>query len=393
MTRFISMRLLLFLFFVVCACTPKENAPLMQQVFSNAMAKTKFTLVPEGTITIPLDSNSLNYSYYPVYYSDDTVEYYIVGNELINSIDFYDLKKQKLVRRNVYSNTVPEGVFSTLKIFIKSLDSIYIDHDSYLFPNGIRKLALTNFKGEVLHQYDVPKLPGESWMSYWISPFTVKGDQATFAYMRHGDSRYQVGQHTNVEYNLTTSEAKFTGPRYPSVFTPYIYENFHPQQCQGHDGLLITRYGALPDLFVYDRTTDTTRVIPMRSASQIADIVPDKDAQEASETDNDFEELQQGSYSGVYYDRYAHVYYSTFRQGIDIHDAKGNKNSYEDKPITIMIMNENFEYCGEVQLKSNTYHPIFLSTRDGLLISTGNAKNPLNDEDVLHFDIFKLKKL
>lgn len=48
----------------------------------------RLSVTSTGFIDIPIDSVSLNYSTYPYYYHNDTADYYIAGNEIINSIDF-----------------------------------------------------------------------------------------------------------------------------------------------------------------------------------------------------------------------------------------------------------------------------------------------------------------
>jgi len=53
----------------------------------------EYTLEKVKEINIPIDSVSENWSVYPIYYDADTVQYYVQGNEAINSIDFYDLDK------------------------------------------------------------------------------------------------------------------------------------------------------------------------------------------------------------------------------------------------------------------------------------------------------------
>lgn len=357
--------------------------------FPNRISAKKLTLVSTGTLEIPLDSVSMNYSHYPVYYANDTIEFYIYGNEIINSMDFYDLDKKKLVRRNMFDKEGDHGIMSTLRIFVKSLDSIYI------FDQETRKILLTNYDGKVLTQYTLPPpnpLP-TSWMSNLLEPLTIRDGKAFFAFMAHGDNRVQVDHRTLIQYDLRTGRYQETGPPYPAIFSQYLYYNFTPFYTFGHRDNIIVRHGSLPDIYNYDLTTDSTSVIPMKSLFQDKPIEPNKTAKEFMELDDTFEEIAQGNYLGVYYDRYAKIYYSIFKRGMPLQDADGNETLFSDKPASIILFNENFEFCGEVPLKEQTYFDNFICSKKGLLIPTSHPKNPANNENLLQFEIFSLREV
>jgi len=174
----------------------------------------------KGYISIPIDSLSLNYSTYPYYLHNDTADYYITGNEIINSVDFYDLKIKKLIRRNVYPKQGDNGILFTHDVYAKSLDSIYL----YCYDD--KKVLLTNFQGEVLHRYKLPDV--KMMMSHLLAPFTVVGNHAFVSYMTFGDNRQQVGHKTMVKFNLSTGEFEEFGTEYAQVFYRFLYENYLP---------------------------------------------------------------------------------------------------------------------------------------------------------------------
>lgn len=350
--------------------------------FPNKIADKQFTLVSSGTIEIPIDSITNNYSLYPVYYENDTAEYYIYGNEIIHSIDFYDLNKRKLVRRNMYGKEGADGISSTLKMCVTSLDSIYIYADE--------KILLTNFEGKILAGYplSLPCCP----MPYWLSPVVIENGNVFTGYMVKGDNREQSGHKSMLKANLSTGTFEEYGVEFPSVFSRYLYNSFHGVYAFGHDNNIVVRFGALPDIYVYNQNTDSTRVIPMQSRFQLAPIRPDKEATQFMEVDENFREIVQPNYLSVSYDPYNHVYYSTYQQGLPLYDSAGNKSAFEDKPVSIIIFNEAFEYGGELKLKEKTYFfGNYICTKNGLMIPTSHSKNPNNNEDILQFEIFKLQ--
>lgn len=363
-----------------------KNAPVESFHSGNKMADDRFTLTAKKIIEIPIDSTSANWSPYPVYFTNDTCELYITANEYSNSIDFYDLDQLRLIKRNTFQKVGPSGVRSTRKIYLKSLDSIY------LYSDDDRKILLTDFEGNILRSYNVAKHPGTVYMVNLLQPFTVSGRHAYFGHMAFGGNRAQVGYSTMIRLDLETDLAEPFGADYPILFGQYIYYNFMPYYTFGHDKNIVVRYGSLPDIYNYDVSSDSTYVIPMRSSSQDKDIVPNKEAYTTSEVDRDFEQIVQGQYTGIFYDKYRNVYYSVFLKGLPVNDSDGNKHDHMDLPVSIIIFNEDFEYCGEVALERNTYFNNFICTKKGLLIPMSHPNNPDTDESILRFQVFALEK-
>lgn len=354
-------------------------------------SETALSLISSGTIDIPIDSASLNSSLYPVYYTNDTAEYYIAGNEFLNSIDFYDLDKKKLVKRNVYPKKGVSGLESPLRIFVKSLDSIYV------YSKDEFQMVLTNFNGEFLARYNVnvmavPNMQATSFNTNLFQPFQVINGYAYFGFWVNGDQRFQAGHKTLTKYHLVTNEYEEFGAPYPLEFKDAIYTGSVPYFTFGHSNTVTVRFGSLPQLYNYNVKTKQTSVHPARSIYQKTEIEPDRTAQKPSDVDYDFHEFRQDSYGGVFYDRFAHVYYSIFLHGMPILDSAGNKNSYENKPVSIMIFDEDFEFLGEHLLKEKTYFwRNIIPTKRGLLIPTSHPDNTNSNARVLQFAIFKLQ--
>ena len=308
---------------------------------------------------------------------------YITGNEIINSVDFYDLRKKKLIRRNFYPKEGDKGILFTHEIYAKSLDSIYL----YCFDD--KKVLLTNFQGEVLQRYRVPDV--RMLMCHLGAPLTVIGNHAFVSFMTPGDNRLQVEHKTMVKFNLLTGAFEEYGTKYPDVFTKYLYENFIPMYAFGPDNNnIVVRHGSLPDIFNYSILNDSTTVFPMRSRLQKKEIVPNTEVAETRYMDDDFELLVQPNYSGVYYDKFKELYYSLYFDGIPIYDMDSLKNQFDDKPMSIIVFNRKFEYLGEVKLTENKYTWNFIPTSMGLLVATSHRKNPDSKDDVLQFEIFEI---
>ena len=282
----------------------------------------------------------------------------------------------------MYPKESDNAILFTHDLYAKSLDSIYL----YCFDD--KKVLLTNFQGEVLQHYKLPDV--KMMMSHLWAPFTVDGNDAFTGYMTIGDNRLQVGHKTMVKFNLSTGAFAEFGTEYPPVFYRFLYENFTPAYTFGPDNNIVVRHGSLPEVYNYSIDTDSTKAFPMRSKLQLKEIVPNKEVAEVRYMDDDFEELVQPRYGGIYYDRFKELYYSIYFDGVPVFDADGLKNQFDDKPMSIIVFNRKFQYLGEVQLTKNKYVWNFISTSLGLLIPTSHRKNPDSKDDVLQFEIFDI---
>jgi hypothetical protein len=339
------------------------------------------TLVSQGIIEIPVDSVSLNYSIYPVYFVNDTAELYVDGNDYVNGIDFYDLDKRRRIKRIVFPREGTDGVKFAKKMYVQSLDSVYI------YSDDDKLLTLVDYDGHVKKRWNLPNRT--PWMVNVTAPLTIRDGFAYFSHMMFGDNKQQVGYTTMARYNLTTGEQEEYGPFYPDFFDKGLYMGFTPALTFGHDDYIVVRFGSLSDLYVYNMKTDSTRIISMKSRYEDASIAPDTVAQSFEEIDNEFELLVPDAYSSVRYSPYDHMYYSLFFDGIPITNEKGDKNEHLDKPVSIILFDEDFKKCGEVQLAANTYFPTFICSKKGLLIPRSHEKNPENDESKIQFEVFR----
>lgn len=62
--------------------------------------------------------------------------------------------------------------------------------------------------------------------------------------------------------------------------------------------------------------------------------------------------------------------------------------------FAVMILDKDLNVLGETLMPENTYYPgnSFVS-KDGLFISFSHPDNPANEEDLMSFEVFKLKEI
>jgi len=379
-----------------CENTPKEvsfeQASEMdsKQLFGieNRLADKQCTLEEVAVIDIPIDSVSLNHSIYPLYYDADTTQYYITGNKNQHSVDFYDLEKKKMVKRVHFAREGAEGIPNIGQFIVKNLDTLIF------LPKFQKQIIITNLEGEILKRTNI-YINDEDEMWHGLgAPFAIMDSLLILPKMKTKPPMEMVGINTMAGLNMYTGKVIEYGLKLPAAFkekqAPIGQES--PHFALVGDKISV-RFGLLSVIYQYDIKSKQTTIFPLKSKHQkqaitLSDYVDyRKMVAEVSEK----EDYEKSSYQKLLYDQYRGVYYSIFVEGIPlINEKTGLKNDYEDRPISIIIADKDFNYMGEKRLEKH-YFRNFLVTKDGLLVSNAHLKNPHNKEDMLSFTLFKLK--
>jgi hypothetical protein len=355
---------------------------------SNRFSEKQAILEQSEIINIPIDSVSLNYSLYPVYYDADTVHYYITGNRNQHSVDFYDIDKKRLVKRVKFSKEGADGLSGVGFFYIKNLDTIIF------LPKNSTHIIIANLKGKVLKRTFV-KINDDDELRHSLgAPFVVNDSMLIVSKMKAIPPMSLVGMNTMVGLNIYTGNATEYGPQLPIAFkekqAPVGKES--PLFALVEDKINV-RFGLLSVIYQYNIKTKQTTIFPLKSKYQTQAITLSDytDYKEMVTEVGEKQDYEKSGYQKLMYDPYREVYYSVFVEGIPLIDEKtGKKNDYEDRPISIIIADKDFRYLGETRLGVG-YFRNFLVTKDGLLVSNAHPKNPHYQEDVLSFTLFKLK--
>jgi hypothetical protein len=354
----------------------------------NRVSNKKCLLEEYAIIDIPIDSVSLNYSVYPVYYDADTAHYYITGNKNQHSLDFYDLEKKKMIKRVHFAKDGADGIPNIGFFAIKTWDSIVF------LPKFQRQIVIANSTGKVLKRTNISIDFDDELRHSLNTPFVLKDDSIFVSKMKKKPSIEMVGMNTISGFNIYDGKFVEFGPKLPVAFEQRIAPVGGESPHFALVGTTISvRFGLLSVIYQYDMKSNQTAIFPLKSKYQ-------KQAITLSDYTNhqnmvlevgEKQDYEKSSYQKLMYDPYREVYYSIFVEGIPLFDEKtGKKNDYEDRPISIIIADKDFRYMGEKRLGVG-YFRNFLVTKDGLLVSNAHPKNPHYQEDMLSFTLFKLK--
>ncbi|GAB4110699.1 MAG: hypothetical protein OHK0057_31880 [Thermoflexibacter sp.] len=380
---------------ISCKDTTKETSSNLLEMssvelfnLSNNIGNKQATLEQSEIINIPIDSVSLNHSLYPVYYDADTIHYYITANANQHSLDFYDINKRILTKRVYFKKEGAEGVPDLRYFFIKNMDSVFVLSRNY------KQIVLINSKGNLLARTNIHIKDGDDMAHSLSCPIDLRDSFLIVPKLKPVTPMEMVGTNVIAGINIYTGKVIEYELKLPPAFEKKQAPigSYLPSFALLNDKINV-RFGLLSTIYQYDIKTEQTTVIPLKSKfqeqaitlSEYSDFI--KMASEVGEK----EDIEKASYQNLMYDSYRQVYYSVFFEGIDmINKASGKKNSYDDKPISIIIADKDFRYLGEKRLGVG-YFRNFLVTKDGLLVSNAHPKNPHYQEDVLSFTLFKLK--
>ena len=352
--------------------------------------KDSVTLVESSIKYFAIDSaTNYNTMYLTTYHDpNDGKRYLVYQCDNKKSIQFYNFDSGLLESEIRFRSDGPNGIPKLTGFYIVNPDSIFV------LSGHARKLYIINSKGEVLKTYsllmgDESKGTSMALITTSNEPFLI-GD-TLFINAFPDRSPYYKGQHIQA-INLKTGEYYYKGE------FPVLYANLDGWNKMStgvyklynqHNGSLLSSH--MGSKYLFSGSTDNTLKVQFYAGSKFFDNVapiPLKDKEKSWS----YHYLTQNYYGQVLYDQYRKVYYRIAMLAVDPLNDKNERNRIEDKPISIIILNNKLEKIGETLLSSNKYffRTMFVE-KEGLYIAATNYKNPDLKEDRLAYILLTLK--
>jgi hypothetical protein len=341
-----------------------------------------YTLIKDQIVSFKIDSTSRNFTLVHSFYKD-SVAYFVNRNEFTNSIDFYNYQTGDLEKRLTLKQEEPNGITKLEGFYIHNLDSIF----AYSRRDNI--IHLYDFNEGFKKHFDLPNDKSYVLATNIYSDMLYESGSIYFSYSAIYPLNQLKDTTTIFNYNLKNGIIKKTGPKYPKFIAG---NNFLPNQHSnsffvGHNNNIIIRFRAFPISYVYYVDSDITKVFLVKSKYHKNPVEPwdgmeDKDAT-----------YMKASYGKVCYDPYRKVYYHLFSLNTPYLNEEGEKNTFDDKQMSVIITDTTFQVLGEKLLEKDTYFRNMLVSEEGLLISTANAYNKEENESEIRFQLFKLDSL
>lgn len=312
-----------------------------------------------------------------------------------NAIYLYNYEDTSFVRKIVYKKEDGNAVSRLSGYYIKNSDSIYV----YNMP--MTEVILTNSSAEIKEHISLRGSDNKlDWFSYYpqylpstVNPFLLVNDillltGQLFSSIPATDiDRFKftacINTHNNmVEFRHTyPKEIYGNGVNWEGGIPTRVYPTLSAK------GELIHSFPASHDLYLSRWDSDTT-IAQVYGGSNNAGTIHSIDYDDTARTPDNLiisNFLHEDMYGAIIYDPYRKVYYRFLLQGIPNATIATSK---EEKPINIIIMDENFNYLGETVIgtgKKWNWTNSFV-TCEGLNIEY--IDNEDTNEDYLNFRIF-----
>lgn len=345
--------------------------------------KEKLILKKDKIVSFNVDTTSRNFTLVHSFYKD-TIPYFVNRNEFTNSIDFYNYHTGDLERRLTVNQEEPNGISKLEGFYVHNLDSIF----AYSRQDAI--IHLYDFAGELKEYYEMPHDKSFVLATNMYSSMYYLGVSSIYFSYSAIYPLNQLKDSVNIaSFNLEKETLRRLGPKNAGFLTE---NNFLPTQASsvfsnGHGNNLLIKFGAIPITYVYDSKSNSTKAYLVRSKYHKNLIEPWDGKEDKAAT------YMKASYKKVCYDPYRKVYYHLFSLDTPYLNEAGEKNTFDDKQMSVIITDTTFQVLAEKLLEKNTYFRNMLVSEEGLMISTANAYNKDEKESEIRFQVFKLDSL
>lgn len=340
-------------------------------------------------LRIPIDSLTANISTGLVRYED----YLVNVNWNTNSLQFYDLNSEKLIKEIFYQYEGPQGVGSIFGIHIHSLDSIF------LFTQLVPVITLTDTTGIIKNRIQYTKPEGHTnafvHNAYFGSTPTLQNGKMLLKTHAEGNYRQMTEERLNksllaYRINLEDGAYQSTELTYPEgylnsglkFFEPSLV--FHPEY---------TVYSLFGDHRLYKQIRFGDLETFDGKSQYLDESLP------YFPVDGERFETQKyltasSRYETLVYDEYRKVYYRFAYPTLAIEKEEDLLALRENPgPFVIQVFNQDLKLITESYFEGGIYFPNnHFITEKGLYLSANNPENPEAEEDAFRFELIELIK-
>jgi len=336
-------------------------------------------------------------------FQDSTgVRHFTFINRYDNSIYFYNYETLKFERKIKWERLGSNGIRKSDGYYIKSMDSIFV------YNLVVNEIVLTNHKSKILKRISLKgKGDNKTWYLYYpqyypktVTPLIEAGGKLLFTGSYYNsltesmldnfrfNAQIDLKLNNVVFHHLYPKELYGFGSNWDGGLLTEVFPELHPDGDK-----LIYSFPVSHDLYITEINSTHYKIV--YAGSNFAGTISSID-RPPQNTPNEIilaNYIKNDSYSAIKYDKFRKVYYRFLLKGIP-NATKSTK--WQDKPIAIIIMDENFKYLGETvigNMNDWNWENSFV-TKEGLNIEYIEKDFKKDLEKVyLTLKIFTLKKL
>lgn len=383
-----------FTFLLASSCTNNNTVYITNEEQGKLHASIVLQVSEEKKIALD-DSTAAKPEYTQIFIDSDKKRYFTFLNSYTNSIYFYDYTTTEYVKKNTWDKTDFNGIPEIKAYHIKSIDSIYI------YKKHPFEIVLSNAKGKILHKTSlIFNLADEYWNLKYpqffpttVIPFIETKHELLLNGFYFGlipDSMISKFKFTaRIDYKTNRLRFSNTYPRslyghnynwYSDMLT-WVFSDLHPDGNK-----LALSFPISHDVYIADLNTGQYKKV--YAGSNFAGTICSVKSKNKIPTN---EEIMQNfmindNYAAIKYDPFRKVYYRFLLKAVSKY------KNFKEKPIDIIVMDENFRYLGETTIgkwENWNWQNSFV-TKEGLNIEYNG--NDLEEKNII-LKILTIKKL
>uniref|UniRef100_UPI004047FB5E DUF4221 family protein n=1 Tax=Roseivirga sp. TaxID=1964215 RepID=UPI004047FB5E len=385
------MRYFFILFLLIClvgvSCSSSSSNNKFDSIYS-------FQKV--DSLTIDLDEKT-SFEFRNIhYFQNDSLEWLVTLNENINGLNIYDLNSSRLVSQFSVPRSGPHSVPSLNGFTIISPDSIFL-----YTKISIRNIEVVNYLGDtvgnirVSNPLDVAEhgQPILNHVSNNPGPTIFRDNKLYFSKWPVFD--FSMAQNITKEYSLEAvvdlkslkiSEMNVNYPEWVQYKGWHISYLLNGKTMNSRGDFIYTLQGD-DSISVHFNNGEKKRFYAGLSKTGSEKTPITKRTQKNREVED---VMSTTIYWGMLYDKYRDLYYRIADNAIPFTSEHRSIMSVLEKPLSIIVLNNEFRKVGEYDLPKNIYYfyGIFIG-ENGLYIPRLNSKYAGFSEDLVTFSIYK----
>jgi hypothetical protein len=358
--------------------------------------KNRYTLIATDNIKINIGNNSKNIAYTLQYFESDNTDFLALHNGMNNSIEFYNLKSEILVKELKIPREGSKALGRIESFLIVSFDSILV------FSSDLSRLGLVDSSGNLYKVIpfqkdflgnELPLLTATGGTKpikinkKIYRPLIYRALEANGVLTDAGQKKSFIA----ISIDISSGQVLSLPLTYPVELIGKDVSTRRYHRVHGAADRFVYFFGNLHDFYVTSDHITFTRY-PLET---IYDL-------KFGESLNAFTDislaintmLQKDEIYNLHYDTYRNCYYVFIRKR---ENEISNDRSFQEKltypNCFILILDKNLKHLGEVHLPVGIYSfRMCFITKNGLYISEDHIDNPTFSEDFMRFRLFTLEK-
>ncbi len=349
------------------------------------------------SIYIALGKHEKNNSDLNQYFTNNDTNYLAILNTNYNSIDIYDLDKQKLYKKIKVEEEGVNAFPGKFGFVIKNMDTIILISN---WPPGV---AIIDRIGKIKRRISFEKIENGQFVPLAIPLMGQHGIISGNVLQLFNELavRKYSGKFTTEDNNLLriassidlrNGNVKLVPQKYPEKLIGK--DIFNASKCweKGYNDCYVFSFSIFSDLFV-TQNFSKFQVIPIQTNYLMK--LPENMYKFATDLHGFLTyERTTDAVRDIHYDPYRECYYIVVRKREDeIHNKEFSLKNTLYPDCFIIILDKDFKHLGDVYFPKGIYNfsNMFIH-KLGVYISEDHVDNPTYTEDTMRFRLFRLKR-